>query len=68
MSVTTVRAKPRPVTVDDFEDLPNSISSFRDFWSNPVAKVLLVTASTNLGSTLGAIVAGAWIAARTVRG
>jgi pheromone shutdown-related protein TraB len=61
-----VQAWVRRPTVDDFEDLPNSISSFRGFWTNPVSKVLLVTALTNLGGTIGFGVAVAWIGARAL--
>ena len=53
-------------TVDDFEDLPNSISSFKGFWTNPVTKVLLVTALTNLGGSLGFTLALGWIGARAM--
>ena len=56
----------RKPTVDDFEDLPNTLSSLREFWKNPVTKVLLVTASTNLGGTLGTLVVVPWIVARSM--
>jgi pheromone shutdown-related protein TraB len=61
-----VQAWVRRPTVDDFEDLPNSISSLRGFWTNPVSKVLLVTALTNLGGTLGFALAVGWIGARAL--
>jgi len=56
----------RRPTVDDFEDLPNTLSSFREFWTNPVTKVLLVTALTNVGATLGMLIVVPWIVARTM--
>ncbi|MFC1764501.1 TraB/GumN family protein [Planctomycetota bacterium] len=60
-----VQALIKRPTVDDFEDLPNAISTLHGFWSNPVIKVLLVVALANLGSVLGTYIAGFWIAART---
>ena len=56
----------RRPTVDDFEDLPNTLSSLKEFWTNPVTKVLLVTALTNLGGTLGTLVVVPWIVARSM--
>jgi pheromone shutdown-related protein TraB len=61
-----VQAWVKRPTVDDFEDLPNCISSFRGFWTNPVSKVLLVTALTNLGGTIGFALAIGWIGARAL--
>jgi len=54
----------RRPTVDDFEELPNTLSNFKEFWANPVTKVLLVTALTNLGATLSMLVVVPWIVAR----
>jgi len=53
-------------TVGDFEGLHQSISTLKGFWTNPVTKILLITALSNLGSMLGSWVAGVWIAARSV--
>jgi pheromone shutdown protein TraB len=52
-------------TVRDLENLPRDIGSLKTFWSNPVCRVLLVVVLANLGSTLGTIIGGSWIAART---
>ena len=54
----------RRPTVDDFEELPNTLSSFKEFWANPVTKVLLVTALTNLGAMVSVAVVVPWIFAR----
>ena len=59
-----VQALVKKPTVADFEDLPNAISSFKGFWSNPVSRVLLVVALANLGSSLGTFISGGWLAAR----
>jgi pheromone shutdown-related protein TraB len=53
-------------TVGDFENLPSAISTVKGFWTNPVIKILLIIALSNLGSMLGSWVAGVWIAARSV--
>ena len=52
--------------VGDLEDLPDAITSARGFWTNSVTRILLVFAFSNLGTALGAWVAGFWIAARSV--
>lgn len=52
--------------VRDLEDLPDAISSFKGFWANPVTRILLVVALSNLGSVVGTWVAGIWIGARSV--
>jgi len=61
-----VQAWIRTPTVADFEDLPNATSTFKGLWTNPVLKILLVTALANLGSVLGTYIAGTWIFARSV--
>lgn len=61
-----VQAWLRRPKVADLEDLPNSIASIKGFWTNPVTKVLLTTALTNLGGTIGLAVALGWISARTM--
>jgi pheromone shutdown-related protein TraB len=60
-----VQAWMKTPTVADFEALPESTSTFKGWWTNPVLKVLLVTALANLGSMFGTYIAGAWIAARS---
>lgn len=60
-----VQAWMKTPTVADFEVLPESTSTFKGWWTNPVLKVLLVTALANLGSMFGTYIAGAWIAARS---
>ncbi|MBD3242237.1 MAG: TraB family protein [Chitinivibrionales bacterium] len=59
-----VQALVKRPTVADFEDLPNAIASVRGFWTNPVTRVLLVVVLANLGSTLGTLISGSWIAVR----
>lgn len=51
-----VEAKYRHPKVKDFETL-NQLNSYRDFEKNSVTHLLLVAAYTNLGSTIGVIVA-----------
>ncbi len=53
-------------TVADLEDLPSAITSVKGFWTNPVSRVLLVVVLANLGSTLGTVIGGGWIAARAL--
>ncbi|GAA4057161.1 MAG TPA: TraB/GumN family protein [Bacilli bacterium] len=48
--------------VSDFEKLNEDVYSIKGFWKNKVTRVLLVVIITNLGSTLGTIVAGTDIA------
>lgn len=50
-------AKLRTPTVGDFQEI-RDIETFRAFWSNGVVRIILVTALTNLGSTIGTYVAG----------
>ncbi len=59
-----VQAVVKKPTVQDLENLPEAIGSLRGFWTNPVSRILLVVAFSNLGSTLGTLVAGSWLAAR----
>jgi pheromone shutdown-related protein TraB len=61
-----VQAWIKKPTVTDFENLPNAISTFKGFWTNPVTKILLIVALANLGSVFGTYIAGIWIAARSV--
>ena len=53
-------------TVEDLENLPESISTVKGFWTNPVSRILLVVVLSNLGSTLGTIIGGSWIAGRSL--
>lgn len=59
-----VQAWIRPPSVGDFEALPQATEHWRAFFRNPVMRILLVVALTNLGSSLGTFVAIPWIAAR----
>lgn len=52
-----VEAFTRKPKVLDFENLPEDILSVKGFWKNKVTKVLLVVVFTNLGSSLGTMVA-----------
>ena len=59
-----VEAWLRPPAVRDFENLPAAMENLKDFIRNPVVRILLVVVLTNLGSSLGTVVAIPWIAAR----
>ena len=55
-----VEAWSKKPTVEDLQKLPDDIFSFKGWWfRNRFLKVLLVVILTNLGSTIGGIVAGA---------
>ena len=43
--------------VKDLERLPEDIMTVRGFWKNKVTRILLVVVFTNLGSTIGTMVA-----------
>ncbi len=60
-----VQASVKKPTVADLENLPQAIGTVRGFWLNPVSRILLVVVLANLGSTIGTLVSGSWIAART---
>jgi pheromone shutdown-related protein TraB len=47
----------RKPKVLDFENLPNDILTVRGFWKNQVTRILLVVVFSNLGCTLGTLVA-----------
>jgi len=59
-----VQAWIKKPTVRDLLLLPDEIVTIRGFWRNPATKILLVVAFSNLGSTLGTLIAGSWIALR----
>ncbi|MBN2706965.1 MAG: TraB/GumN family protein [Deltaproteobacteria bacterium] len=59
-----VQASVKKPTVADFENLPQEISTIKGFWRNPVSRILLVVALSNLGSATGTFVSGSWIAVR----
>lgn len=59
-----VQAWVKKPTVMDLEDLPQSISTVKGFWRNPVSRILLVVVLANAGSALGTFIAGSWIAIR----
>lgn len=50
-------AKLRTPKVGDFEGI-QSIETMKEFWTNPVVRVLLVTALANVGSAVGTYIAG----------
>jgi pheromone shutdown-related protein TraB len=52
--VEAIASKPK---VRDLERLPTDILSLKGFWQNKVTRILLVVVFTNLGSTLGTMVA-----------
>ena len=52
-----VEAFARKPRVKDFETLPEDILTIKGFWKNKVTRILLVVLFTNLGSSLGTMVA-----------
>lgn len=54
-----VQAYIRRPSVGDFESLSMDVYSVKGFWNNKVTRILLIVALTNLGSTLGTVIAGA---------
>jgi len=52
-----VEAFSRKPKVKDLEALPDDIHSIKGFWRNKVTRILLVVVFTNLGSSLGTMVA-----------
>jgi pheromone shutdown-related protein TraB len=52
-----VEAFSRKPKVKDLESLPDDILSFKGFWRNKVTRILLVVAFTNLGASIGTLVA-----------
>ncbi len=61
-----VQAWIKTPTVQDFENLPEATGTFKGWWTNPVLKVLVVTALANFGSAIGTWVAIPWIISRSV--
>ena len=61
-----VQALLRKPLVADLENLADSLSSVRGFWSNRLTRILLVVVLSNLGSVLATFIAGSWIVARTM--
>lgn len=61
-----VQAILKKPTVEDLENLSESIGTVKGFWTNPVSRILLVVVFSNLGSTLGTIIGGSWIAGRSL--
>ena len=59
-----VQAWIRPPSVGDFEKLPEALETFKGFVENPIVRILLVVALSNLGSSLGTFLALPWIASR----
>lgn len=52
--------------VRDLESLPDDITTLRGFWRNPLCRILLVVALTNLAGSIGTFVAGSFLAARAL--
>jgi pheromone shutdown-related protein TraB len=52
-----VEAFSRKPKVRDLESLPTDIMTFRGFWRNKVTRILLVVAFTNIGASVGTLVA-----------
>ena len=61
-----VQAVLRRPLVADMENLADSLSSVRGFWTNRLTRVLLVVVLCNLGSVLATFIAGSWIVGRTI--
>lgn len=61
MVAGTVEVWFRKPNVEDCENIPNDIQSFKGFYTNPFTKVLLVFAMANLGSSLGSIIGLSWL-------
>ena len=61
MVVGLVESYVRKPKVTDFERLRDDIASFRMWWKNGVARVLLIFFFANIGSAIGTYVAGASI-------
>ncbi len=61
-----VQAWVKKPTVGDLERLPEDIMTFKGFWLNPVSRILLVAALSNVGGTIGTFVAGSWIATKVL--
>ena len=61
MVVGLVESYLRKPKVTDFERLRDDIASFRMWWKNGVARVLLIFFFANIGSAIGTYVAGASI-------
>lgn len=59
-----VQAWVKKPTVEDLENLPEDIGTIKGFWFNPVSRILLVAALSNLGSMFGTFIAGSWIAGK----
>ncbi len=57
-----VEAFVRKPKVKDLEAIPNDITSIKGFWKNKVTRILLVVVFTNLGSTVGTIIAARYLA------
>jgi pheromone shutdown protein TraB len=49
-------AKYNPPKVMDFEELPN-VASVRGFYGNKITHILIVAALTNIGATIGTLIA-----------
>ncbi len=52
-----VEAFSRKPKVKDLESLPEDILSLRGFWRNKVTRILLVVAFTNIGASIGSLIA-----------
>jgi pheromone shutdown-related protein TraB len=52
-----VEAFSRRPKVRDLESLPDDILTFKGFWRNKVTRILLVVAFTNIGASIGTLVA-----------
>jgi pheromone shutdown-related protein TraB len=48
----------RKPVVKDFENLYDDVATLKGFWTNKIAKILLVVALANVGSIVGTIIAG----------
>ena len=61
MVAGTVEGWLRKPNVEDCENIPRDIETFKGFYNNPFTKVLLVFAMANLGSSLGSMIGLSWL-------
>lgn len=61
MIVAPVEAWLRKPTVEDCEQVPEAVTSFRGAFRNPFTRVLIVTLGSSVGAALGMYIGTAWV-------
>jgi pheromone shutdown-related protein TraB len=61
MIVAPVEAWLRKPTVEDCEQVPEAVTSFRGAFRNPFTRVLIVTLGSSIGAALGMYIGTAWV-------